>query len=86
MNWLVRTGVEPWGEDILTHAQWNLVYAAIAFGVCSCWPHAVRGVLAETGGGHTAPVDPALAARVPAKVKRHSLAARCSTGSWRRRC
>ena len=27
-------------------------------------------------GGHTAPVDPAAAARVPAKVQRHSLAAR----------
>jgi ABC-type phosphate transport system permease subunit len=32
MNWLVQTGVNPWNEQILTHAQWNLVYAALAFG------------------------------------------------------
>jgi cytochrome b subunit of formate dehydrogenase len=30
----------------------------------------------KPAGGHTAPVDPAAAARVPAKVPRHSLAAR----------
>ena len=32
MNWLVQTGLNPWNEEILTHAQWNLVYAALAFG------------------------------------------------------
>ncbi len=33
MNWLVQTGLNPWNEEILTHAQWNLVYVALAFGV-----------------------------------------------------
>jgi len=32
MSWLVQTGLNPWNEQILTHAQWNLVYAALAFG------------------------------------------------------
>ena len=30
MSWLVQTGLNPWNEQILTHAQWNLVYAAFA--------------------------------------------------------
>ena len=33
MNWFVQTGLNPWNEEVLTHAQWNLVYAALAFGV-----------------------------------------------------
>ena len=77
MNWLVRTGVNPWGEDILTHAQFNLLYAAIGFGVVFMLAHTLYVAFwPKPAGGHTAPVDPALAARVPAKVKRHSLAAR----------
>ena len=77
MNWLVRTGVNPWGEDILTHAQWNLVYAAIGFGVVFMLAHTLYVAFwPKPAGGHTAAIDPGLAARVPAKVKRHSLAAR----------
>ena len=68
MNWLVRTGVNPWGEDILTHAQWNLVYAAIGFGVVFMLAHTLYVAFwPKPAGGHTAPVDPALAARVPAQ-------------------
>ena len=33
MNWLVQTGQNPWNEQILTHAQWNLVYGALAIGI-----------------------------------------------------
>jgi cytochrome b subunit of formate dehydrogenase len=77
MNWLVQTGLNPWSEEILTHAQWNLVYAAIGFGVVFMLAHTLYVAFwPKPAGGHTAPVDPALAARVPAKVKRHSLAAR----------
>ena len=39
MNWFVRTGLNPWNEEILTHAQWNLVYAAIGFGVVFMLAH-----------------------------------------------
>ena len=34
MNFLVQWGKNPWGEDILTHAQFGLLYLALAFGVC----------------------------------------------------
>ena len=71
MNWLVRTGLNPWNEEILTHAQWNLVYLAIGLGVVFMLAHTLYVAFwPKPAGGHTAPVDPALAARVPAKVKR----------------
>src|SRR5262245_38445065 len=77
MNFLVQWGRNPWGEDILTHAQWGLVYAALLFGVgfmvghtlfVKFWP--------RPKGAETQPVNEAAASRVPERVKRHSLAAR----------
>jgi len=77
MSWLVQTGLNPWNEQILTHAQWNLVYAALAFGALFMVGHTLYVAFwPKPAGGHTAPVDPAAAARVPAKVPRHSFAAR----------
>ena len=50
MNWFVQTGLNPWNEEILTHAQWNLVYAAIGFGVVFMLAHTLYvRVLAEAG-------------------------------------
>ena len=51
MNYLVQWGRDPWGEDILTHAQWSLVYVVLALGVCfMVGAHAVCAVLAEASG------------------------------------
>jgi cytochrome b subunit of formate dehydrogenase len=77
MNWFVQTGLNPWSEEILTHAQWNLVYAALAFGVLFMLAHSLYVKFwPAPAGGHTAPINPDLAARVPERVKRHSFAAR----------
>ena len=77
MDFLVQRGVSPWGEDILTHAQWTLVYAALAFGVLFMVGHTLFVMLwPKPAGPKTAPVNEALAAKVPERVKRHSLAAR----------
>ena len=77
MNWLVQQGVNPWGEDILTHAQWTLVYVALAFGVLFMLSHTLYVMFwPKPKGGHTAAVDPVAAAKVPARVKRHTGAAR----------
>jgi cytochrome b subunit of formate dehydrogenase len=77
MSWLVQTGVNPWNESILTHAQWNLVYVALAFGVLFMVGHTLYVALwPKPKGGHTAPVNPDAAARVPARIPRHSFAAR----------
>jgi cytochrome b subunit of formate dehydrogenase len=77
MNWLVQTGLNPWNEEILTHAQWNLVYAALAFGALFMLGHTLYVAFwPAPKGGHTAAVSPDAAARVPARVPRHSFAAR----------
>jgi cytochrome b subunit of formate dehydrogenase len=77
MDFLVQWGKNPWGEDILTHAQWLLVYAALAFGVCFMLGHTLFVMFwPKPAGPKNAPVNEALAAKVPERVKRHSLAAR----------
>jgi len=77
MNYFVQWGRDPWGEDILTHAQWSLVYVVLALGVCFMVGHTlfVRFWPKPAGPQH-APMDAAAAARIPARVTRHSLAAR----------
>ena len=77
MNFLVQWGINPWGEDTLIHAQWNLVYVALAFGVCFMLGHTLFVKFwPKPAGPSTAPLNEAAAAKVPARVKRHSLAAR----------
>ena len=76
-NFLVQWGVNPWGEDTLIHAQWGLVYVALAFGVCFMLGHTLFVKFwPKPAGPGTAPLNEAAAAKVPARVKRHSLAAR----------
>lgn len=77
MNFLVQWGINPWGEDTLIHAQWGLVYVALAFGVCFMLAHTLFVKFwPKRAGPSTAPVNEAAAAKVPERVKRHSLAAR----------
>ena len=77
MNFLVQWGINPWGEDTLIHAQWGLVYLALAFGVCFMLGHTLFVKFwPKPAGPSNAPVNEAAAAKVPARVKRHSLAAR----------
>ena len=77
MNFLVQWGVNPWGEDTLIHAQWALVYVALAFGVGFMLSHTLFVKFwPKPAGPGTAPVSDAAAAKVPARVPRHSRAAR----------
>src|SRR3954464_5263018 len=77
MDFLVQWGKNPWGEDILTHAQFALIYAALAFGVCFMLGHTLFVAFwPKKAGPKTQPVSEAAAAKVPERVKRHSLAAR----------
>jgi cytochrome b subunit of formate dehydrogenase len=77
MNWLVQRGVNPWNEEILTHAQWNLVYVALAFGALFMIGHTLFVKFwPKPAGPQTASVNEALAGKLPARVPRHSLAAR----------
>ncbi len=77
MNFLVQWGRNPWGEDILTHAQWGLVYVALGAGVAFMLGHTLFVKFwPKPAGPANATLSDATAARVPARVTRHSLAAR----------
>ena len=76
-NFLVQWGINPWGEDTPLHAQWALVYVAFAFGIGFMLAHTLFVKFwPKPDGPVTAAVSDAHAAKVPARVKRHSLAAR----------
>jgi len=76
MNYLVQWGINPWGEDTLIHAQWGLVYVALAFGVGFMVAHTLFVKFwPRPAGPSTAPLKD-VAANVPERVPRHSLAAR----------
>ena len=77
MNFLGQWGINPWGEDTLIHAQWSLVYVALAFGVGFMLAHTLFVKFwPKPAGPGSVPVNEAAAAKVPARVTRHSLAAR----------
>ena len=76
-NFLMQWGINPWGEDTPIHAQWGLVYVAFAFGIGFMLAHTLFVKFwPKPEGPVTAPVNEAAAAKVPARVTRHSLAAR----------
>jgi cytochrome b subunit of formate dehydrogenase len=76
-NFLMQWGINPWGEDTPIHAQWALVYVAFAFGIGFMLAHTLFVKFwPKPEGPVTAPVNEAAAATVPARVTRHSLAAR----------
>jgi cytochrome b subunit of formate dehydrogenase len=76
MNYLVQWGRNPWNQDILTHAQWNLVFVSIALGVLFMIAHTIYVVVVPKPKPAGGPVSEAVAARIPERVKRHSLGAR----------
>lgn len=65
----------PWGEEVLVRLSWDLLYASTIAGALFLVAHAlyVRFWVPKYA---PAPVDERLAAKVPARVPRHSLASR----------
>jgi cytochrome b subunit of formate dehydrogenase len=70
----------PWGEDILAHISWDLLWAALFAGVAFLLAHASYMLLSAHRKRPAAETDAleadAALRHVPARVKRHSLAAR----------
>jgi cytochrome b subunit of formate dehydrogenase len=75
---ILTWGHSPWGEQILTHISWNLLWASLFAGLAFFVAHASYMVLSPHRKGNPAETDALEAARpdIPAKVPRHSLAAR----------
>ncbi|HYL37786.1 MAG TPA: cytochrome b/b6 domain-containing protein [Bryobacteraceae bacterium] len=74
---LVQWATSPWGQDVPIHIAWGLIYVAAVAGLLFLIVHAIYVryfAKAEEyqGGG----ASPQIAASVPERVARHSLAAR----------
>jgi cytochrome b subunit of formate dehydrogenase len=71
-------GRSPWGQDILTHISWDLLWASLCAGVAFLLAHASYMVLSAHRKRHAAETDALEAARpeLPPRIARHSLAAR----------
>ena len=68
----------PWGEDILAHISWDLLWASLFAGFAFLAAHASYMVLSAHRKRHADETDALEAARpgLPSRIKRHSLPAR----------
>lgn len=69
---LVTWGASPWGQPIILHAAWYLLWYSLAVGVVFVLGHAVWARRRP----HAPAVSPEDAAKYPARIARHSLPAR----------
>ena len=78
MDYFLTWGHSPWGQQILTHVSWNLLWAALFAGVAFLVAHASYMVLSAHRKRHPAETDAMEAARpdLPARIPRHSGVAR----------
>ena len=78
MDYFLTWGHTPWGQQILTHVSWNLLWASLFAGLAFLVAHASYMVLSAHRKRHAAEVDAIEASRpdLPAKITRHSLTAR----------
>ena len=83
MDYFLTWGHSPWGQQILTHVSWNLLWASLFAGVAFLVAHASYMVLSAHRKRHPDETDAmeACAPDLPPRITRHSLAPRArSTG------
>ena len=73
-------GRSPWTQDILIHISWSLLYVAAAAGVLFMVAHAIYVAMRPSPKAAVDPQAQQLAARIPERVVRHSMAARAFHG------
>src|ERR1700691_3010275 len=73
---VVETATNPWGQTVPIHIAFYLIWIAAIAGLAFLICHAIYVQFIAAKQAHSAPVSPELAAKVPEKVARHSLAAR----------
>jgi cytochrome b subunit of formate dehydrogenase len=78
MDYFLTWGHSPWGQQILTHVSWNLLWASLFAGVAFFVAHASYMVLSAHRKRGAAETDAMEAMRpdLPPRIKRHSLGAR----------
>jgi len=72
---IVETAASPWGQTVPIHVAFYLIWVAAIGGLAFLICHAIYVAFIARKESHAAPA-PAEAAKVPAKVERHSFAAR----------
>lgn len=75
---VVTWGLSPWGQDILLHVSWTLLYVAVAAAALFTVVHAlyVRLRPAAAGGAPPSGASAVRAEALPERIARHSGAAR----------
>ena len=73
---LVQWATSPWGQDVPIHIVWSLIYVAAVGGLLFLIVHAIYVRYFAKTEAFAGSVSPEVAAHVPARVPRHSLAAR----------
>ncbi len=66
----------PWGQDVPIHIAWALIYVAAVGGLAFLIVHAIYVRYFAKAEAYSGGATPEVAARVPDRVARHSLAAR----------
>jgi formate dehydrogenase subunit gamma len=75
---LVKWGLNPWGESILTHVSWTLFWASLVAGLMFLVAHGSYMLLSAHRKRPSAETDQleAAYAHLPQRIERHSLMAR----------
>ena len=73
---VVEFANSPWGQSVPIHIAFYLIWVAAIAGLAFLICHAIYVQFIARKEAHLEPVAPGLAAKVPEKVQRHSLAAR----------
>ena len=73
---VVQFATSPWGQTVPIHIAFYLIWVAAIAGMAFLICHAIYVQFIARKEAHVERVAPGLAARVPEKVQRHSLAAR----------
>jgi cytochrome b subunit of formate dehydrogenase len=73
---VVQFATSPWGQTVPIHIAFYLIWVAAIAGMAFLICHAIYVQFIARKEAHVERVAPELAARVPEKVQRHSLAAR----------
>ena len=78
MDYILTWGHSPWGEQILTHISWNLLWASLIAGIAFLAAHAGYKLLSPHHKRSAGETDAMEAERpgLPARIARHSVAAR----------
>ncbi|KHK02889.1 cytochrome b/b6 domain-containing protein [Desulfovibrio sp. TomC] len=72
---LVAWGASPWGQPVILHAAWYLLWVSLAAGAAFALVHALWVRLRRHDDAGPA-ISPEAAGRFPARIVRHSLPAR----------